>query len=314
MSEANVRYTPWLRRTFGTGRYPQYEIPYMGWKALQAMRMRGTIGRRMESLQAEGCPIYRVELDLVNRCNMDCSFCAQSVKLYREPLSRMSDSTFLNVCSQLGEMGYSRSFYLSCIFEPWMDFDLIRRARIAREMVPNAYLLMFTNGLAMTPKRYHSIMGSLDFLFIDSYADGRNVTPAIAKVTHEMTDEERDRTVVYLRLQDEMLDTIGGASPSRHRHRTLDVGCTVPFSELYIGTTGEMYLCSKDVKHRYPMGNVNEAPIWETWRGEEYRRARETLLACRREEMEICRRCDFIREDPDETHWLGSFEVERKIV
>lgn len=313
MTEVNIRPTEWYRRWFGSGKWPGYEYFYMWKKRRMANAMRGTIARNMEFLERENFPIYRVEIDLVNRCNCDCSFCPQSRTIYKKSTVRMNSKLFEKIMRELGEMNYSHSLYLSCNFEPLLDKDIIERSRIARMLVRNCYLLFFTNGLSLTPERYHALMKSLSMMFIDNYTDGKKMRPALAKVVSEMTSDEAKRTVIYMRLQNEVLDTIAGevidsnTAPARKHWQTLDIGCTYPLSELQIYADGTVHLCSKDVKQHYTFGDLNFQSIKEVWNSEKFMEARREILTHWRKspKLPICSTCDFVRRNYDETMELN---------
>ena len=314
----NIRPTEWHRRWFGKGNTPFYENFLMRKKRRMAKRMRPLIAKNMGELVQNNYPIYRVEIDLVNRCNMNCSFCAQSRDVYREPYTYMSDYLFEKIMKELGEMNYSHSLYLSCNFEPLNDPKIVQRIKLAKELVPNCYLLFFTNGLRLNPQNFHELMKYMSMMFIDNYTDGKKLIPSLKKLIPEMTPDERKRTVIYMRMQDEQLDTIAGEvvhtgkAPARKKFQTLDIGCTYPLSELQIYSNGNVHLCSKDVKQHYPMGNLGLNTIKEVWYGKKFMEARKELLSNWRNGLEICKTCDFVRRHYDETMELNQIYTQPK--
>lgn len=321
----NIRDTQWYRRWFGSGwfhigNWRPYEDFYM-WKKRRMVRAwRGAIAENMAFLVKNNFPIYRVEIDLMNKCNMDCTFCHQSITTYKEPLLRLPDKIFESFMEQLGKINYNHSLYLSCNFEPTLDKDLVKKAKIARELVPKAYLLFFTNALVLNTTKYHDLMQYLSMMFIDNYTMPKGfdrhlpIRPMLGKTMKDMSAEEAHRTVIYLRMQNEILDTISMEAPSRSKWQTLDIGCTYPLSELYLGADGNCYLCSKDVMYRHPYGNLGLQSLKEVWYGEQITKYRNSLLNHWRKGIDICEKCDFVRRNYDETMELNQIYTQPKTI
>lgn len=307
-----VRKTSWVHRQMV--RMPFYEDLYIFRRGRAARRLGPAIKRSMDALLYSGTPLYRVEFDTANRCNRDCPFCAQSASRYREPLKVMGMPLFIKILRDLRSMDYRRTIVLSCQFEPFMDPQIVERARLVREHLPNAHpLMLYTNGTMLG--KYHNIMRYLDLMVIDNYGDGKTLNPAVMKIVGEMSGSERDRTVIWLRLEDEVLDSISGMAPNRRKLNSLPTGCTCLFSEMRIGPDGRVGLCSKDVSGRTFMGNCENSTIQEIWHGKNFSDARLAFLKDGRQGMDLCKTCDFIRTDYDETsrmatHWFERVKVE----
>lgn len=291
-------------------RMPFYEEFYIWRKTRTARRLAPAINRSMNRLMQEGIPLYRIEIDTVNRCNRSCPFCAQSASRYKEPLRVMDDGLFIKIMSELGAMNYSRTIVLSCQFEPFMDPHIVERTEIARRLVPNAHpLMLYTNGTML--RKYKDIMQYLDLMVIDDYGNGKSFSPHIKRLIGEMTESERDRTILWQRLDDEILDSISGKAPNRRKLNSLPIGCTCLFSEMRIGPDGRVGLCSKDVSGRTCMGDCNDNTVNEIWHGMNFTRARSSFVVRGRMSMDICRTCDFIRTDYNETSRMANQWFER---
>lgn len=309
MVTVNIRKTGFLRRMLHNK--PGYEILQLYYKRQQASDCKFNINNWMGSLTAQNYPLHRVEIETVNRCDIDCPCCpARRSNNAKRPYAYMADDLYLKIMSELQEMNFAKALFLHCQNEAFMDKQIVGRAKIARELVPKSWIILYTNGNPVTPEKYHGIMQHLDFLFIDSYADGKTINAPIQKIIGEMTQEESDKTVIYTRIYDEKLDWIGDGN-NRNKWQTLDLGCTNPFCEIYIQPTGMVPLCCKDVFCEMPMGDLNRNTISEVWNNENFNTARKVLLGYSRKGYPLCKKCDFIRKDPDEPMWLKTYGVEK---
>ncbi len=290
---------------------PLYEPLLMAWKRRDAEEWRGKINSSMRSLYSMGCPIHRVEIETINLCDNDCPFCPAAKRHNpKKRISRMSDKTFGGIISGLNDMAYSNTVVLSCQNEPMLDASIVMRAKQARESLPKAWLLMYTNGNFAEHhlEKYHDVLQHLDFLFIDVYNDGLEITPAARKIMDAMSHEESEKTLFYVQRMNEKRDYIEGGN-NRSRWQTLEIGCTNPFSELYVQPSGNVPMCCKDVYGATSMGNLSEKPIMEVWRGAPLQIVRESLLKNGRKAYGRCEKCDFIRKDVDEAKWVKDFKV-----
>ena len=312
MTTVKIRKTPRLRSLLR--KLPFYEEAYLTFKRRSAGHLWQKTAKDIQSLVDQGCPIHRVEIETINRCDLDCPFCpARRSNNDRRPLRIMTDELFLKIMAELRDMDYDKALFIHCQNEPFMDHDIERRAQMAKQMVPKAWLVTYTDGNMMTPARYHKIMKWLDFLLIDNYNDSQKINPPIMKVLKEMTPEESKKTVVVMRYYNEILDWIGDGN-NRKKWQTLDLGCTNPFCEIYIQPDGRVPMCCKDVFGSRIMGDVSKSTIQEVWHGEEFQTVRKALLDCNRYGFPICEKCDFIRKDPDEPMMLPTFKVKEEVI
>jgi radical SAM protein with 4Fe4S-binding SPASM domain len=168
----------------------------------------------------------------------------------------------------------------------------------ARESLPKAYTVMYTNGLALTPRLLHDLMPSLNILMIDNYADDLKVLPSIRASLAVATQDEADRIILLMRHKHDVLDTRGGQSETRSLKPTLNISCTNPFSEMTVNPDGRVNLCCQDVYTTNEMGNLTSQSIKEVWHGTRFSMARRLMLDHCRDAIPICRECDFIRSTP----------------
>lgn len=94
--------------------------------------------------------LQSVEIETINRCNNDCSFCPVSKENdLREPM-RMPEELFYKIIDELAEMEYKGYLSLFSNNEPLLDTRILDFLAYAVEKLPDAVHAMYTNGMLLT--------------------------------------------------------------------------------------------------------------------------------------------------------------------
>lgn len=110
-----------------------------------------------------------IELETINRCNGNCSFCPVNRKDDPRKKAVMTRELFEKIVGQLAEMNYRGRFSTFSNNEPLLDERLIDFNRYAREKLPYARMHLFTNGTLLTIEKFIALTEVLDELIIDNY-------------------------------------------------------------------------------------------------------------------------------------------------
>jgi radical SAM protein with 4Fe4S-binding SPASM domain len=304
-----VKYPKWHRKFRF---YPGYEQVYAWYRQRFARKYAPVVGRAVDLLHALHYPLTRVEIETIDICQNDCSFCPRGVKSNPKKPTIMTDAVFRKIIDELAFMDYDGGCYLSSNGEALLDPDYPRRQKYAKESLPHAKHVLYTNGLALTPKMLHDIMPYLDSLMLDNYNDSLTLIPGIRRALEGCTQDEADKITILMRHKTDVLDTRGGQSPSRKLKPTIQCSCTNPFSELVITEDGTVPMCCQDVFNKNVMGNVWQTSIAEVWHGERFQKVRKSILANCRSEIPMCRECDFIRSTPVVDEDLKTYHAVRQ--
>lgn len=234
-----------------------------------------------------------VELEIINRCNGECSFCP--VNRYIDPrrLKKMDVHLFHKIIDELGELGYAGRLALHSNNEPFLDSRIIEFAQYAREHVPHAYIYMFTNGTLLTMEKFRDIIPYLNKLIIDHYDDDLKLSKGMEEINRYCQENpDIDRKVeIHLRKVNEVLNTRGGQSPNNERRETLNMSCVLPFKQMVIRPDGKTSLCCNDPYGRNTMADLNRMTLKEAWYSERYIQVRKELRKGR-SRIKLCRYCD----------------------
>lgn len=217
------------------------------------------------------------EIEVSRNCNRRCSYCPQAFDAYRGPEVRMERSLFEHVLVQIAAIGFTGRLGFHMYNEPLLRKDLADLVAFARNQVPLAYLVLYTNGDLLDDRRYAALLES----GIDHFLVSR----------HDGGDFPIRPYQVIQRPGDFMLSGRGGAID--RRDSPWDLPCYAPSEMLMVRYTGEVVLCHEDAQRRHIMGDLRRQSLSEVWLSDRFRAARQALELGRRGDAEtICHACD----------------------
>lgn len=235
-----------------------------------------------------------VEIETINRCNGVCEFCPVSVPNEKRVYAKMSDRIFEKIILELADMDYSGRIALFSNNEPFLDDDIIRKHRYAREKLPNAKFHLFTNGTLLTLDKFIEIIDCLDELVIDNY----NVNLELisnSKIIAEYCEKHsvlKEKVTIVLRNPKEILSSRGGDAPNRKNKVSYpQATCVLPFKQMIIRSDGKVSLCCNDPLGKMTLGDVQNQTLLEIWNGDAFKMVREKLYKGRGE-LAHCVYCD----------------------
>jgi len=250
-----------------------------------------------EHLHKRTFPLFSaIEIETTNWCNNTCEFCPVNVYNNDQPKIMMPADRFHNLIDQLGAMNYTGEIYLYSNNEPLLDKRIIEFARYAREKVPDATLIMWTNGKVITIEKFVELMRYLDYMKLDNYSDDLDfIEPILAvyEYAKEKPEYQNGRLNIQFRLLTERLTTRAGEAKNRSNIPPIGIPCFNPFVQMVVKSDGRATLCSNDSKGMVTMGDTTKQSLVDIWRGPKYMELRRKILAGRRG-LELCEKCDFM--------------------
>jgi 8-amino-3,8-dideoxy-alpha-D-manno-octulosonate transaminase len=201
---------------------------------------------------------------------------------------------------QLAELGFAGRFSPHFYGEPLLDPRLEALLAYARERLPRASLVVYTNGDALTPERARSLLAAGVDRFVVTFEDPQ-ASRAFARTHAALPRRVRWRRFL-VRHWDEgvthrynrggtMIGVGSGSRPAR--------ACQAPAVALVVDAWGKVKLCANDYAGRHDLGDLSTTPLRAIWEDPEVVRTRRELLAgiFRRR---ICQVCSG-RAEPDAT-------------
>ena len=234
-----------------------------------------------------------VEIETINRCNGTCSFCPANKNTEVRPYAKMTDEMFYSIVAQLKALNYKGLVGLSSNNEPFLDNRIIDFAKHVRQELPEAEVVLYTNGTLLTLEKFLDIMPSLNQMVIDNYSDDLKLFDNVKEI-HEHTLKDRtyyEKVEIHIRKQTEVLSTRAGQSPNNKKQKTLDVSCTLPYLRMTIRPDGKISLCCNDAQGKLTLGDLEKQSLVEIWRSETYKGIRQNLRNGRKF-IPLCEFCD----------------------
>lgn len=235
-----------------------------------------------------------IEIETINRCNGECSFCPVNKYQDKRPIRIMDMNLFRKIIDDLAQLNYTGDLALYSNNEPFLDKEIVERAEYARVKLPTAFIHLYTNGSILDRETFNRIIPYLSRLVIDNYNDDLTLNET-SKWVEELckADSELNKKVeIHIRKQHEVLYTRGGQAPNYSGNiKTPNITCPHPFDQMVIRPDGKVSLCCNDALGRYTLGDCNNQSIYDIWNSDIYWKIRKKIRDGRKA-LELCKECD----------------------
>ncbi|BCN32544.1 radical SAM/SPASM domain-containing protein [Anaeromicropila herbilytica] len=252
------------------------------------------IDRIIAEYKDERPKINTIEIETINRCNNDCSFCPVNRNDDTREYRKMDSELFYNLINQLEEQQYDGHLSLFSNNEPLIDVRIYEFLEYAYKKLPNATHILYTNGLILDEEKYNKIIKYLDYLVIDNYSDDLTLLPNVeAIVNNHKGDICNCKTAVLVRKKTQILSSRGGTAPNRDvSNLRFSSGCILPFMQMIIRPDGKVSKCCQDALGKTTIGDLSKISIQELWESNEYSEFRDSMICKGRDSIELCSKCD----------------------
>lgn len=237
-----------------------------------------------------------ISIETINRCNSSCSFCPANIKNETRPFQKMDEALFKKIIAELKELNYSGYLNLYVNNEPFMDKRIEDWYRYAKEQLPKAKMLLYTNGTLLTEERFCKIIPYIDKMIINNYTTTMSLHPNVQKLFNfvKNTKEYWNKDItIQIRYINEILTNRSGVAPNKKELMYNNEICVMPFTDFTIYPNGTVGLCCSDATEKTCLGNINNESIFSVWTGKTYQNLREKI-ANGRSNYPFCKGCDFV--------------------
>ena len=235
---------------------------------------------------------YTIELETLNYCNNNCSFCPANYNDDKRIHMKMEKDLFFKIIDELADIPYTGILSLFSNNEPLLDDRIYEFLEYARKKLPFAKHAMFTNGILLNEDRFVKLVKNLDLLFVDNYNDSHEMLPNIKSIYNAKLDECSCDVRVFLRSKNQVLDTRGGISPNKKNQYKAFSICVLPFIQMTIRPDGKISRCCQDVYGYDTLGDLTKMSIMEVWNSVGFQLLREDMLCGKRKNKSFCAYCD----------------------
>ena len=208
----------------------------------------------------------------------------------------MDEELFRKIIEELSRLNYDGYLNLYVNNEPFMDSRIEDWYRYAKEHLPNAKMLLYTNGTFITKERFEKIIPYIDKMIINNYSETlslhKNIKELYTLVKAKSEYWDKDITI-QIRYIKEILTNRAGSAPNKsHKKRNSKI-CIMPFTDFTIFPDGTVGLCCNDALEKTNYGNLKDKTLIEIWTSAQYKNLRK-IIGSNRDEYVFCQGCDFV--------------------
>jgi MoaA/NifB/PqqE/SkfB family radical SAM enzyme len=269
---------------------------------------------------------YAVQIELVEGCNLRCTFCGLSgIRGKDNDYKYMDVATLSVLCDEMIRAGWNPRIEFAMHGEPSMHPDPAKMVGVVRAASPGWSIMMTSNGggLLRKPGPAHHVnalfAAGLNVLALDDY-EGANIVGKIRTALEQDRAGGEPFCNVYEYPRDPsgnphtrrrpgvhdlvFIQDIGKAKQGTHSHLNNHAGsgappleeplvarCAKPFRELSVRYDGKVAVCCNDWRGLYYCGSVVDDGLEAVWNGPAMGAARQMLYHSNRN-FGPCTGCD----------------------
>ncbi|AGB82753.1 arylsulfatase regulator (Fe-S oxidoreductase) [Serratia sp. FGI94] len=224
-----------------------------------------------------------LDFEINSQCNLKCSYCPTSFNGGRG-VNYMPEEVFRKAIDDLSAINYKGRISPHFFGEPLLDQRLPELMAYARKKLPNAEIIIHTNGLLLDKELYDRCM--------QAGVSGFLVTKHTKNLPKKLTSMVDSDYVKHGEIKIRSLDGLtlfnrgGTVKPKKERKMK---HCHYVSDEISITYTGEV-VCTNDYHITHSFGNVKEQSLLEIWHSEDFRRLRKEVRQGKFT-LPMCRKC-----------------------
>ncbi|MBQ9235576.1 MAG: SPASM domain-containing protein [Alphaproteobacteria bacterium] len=249
-----------------------------------------------QQLKNKVCLPCLISIETINRCNSTCSFCPAGKGRDKRPFAKMDEKLFYKIIAELKEWGFDGYLNLYVNNEPLMDNRIEDWYKYAKQQLPNAKMLLYTNGTLLSIDRFKKIAPYIDKIIINNYAETLTLHKSIRELYDFIIANQEywnNDITIQIRYIKEVLTNRAGSAPNKPHKSFNNQICIMPWTDFTIYPSGKVGLCCSDAQEKTNLGNVAEQNIRDIWGGVIYQDIRQKIILGRRH-YAFCKGCDFV--------------------
>ena len=228
----------------------------------------------------------RIDVETNTDCNRSCKICPISEST--RPCGIMPLDLYEVLLGQLSEIDFKGR--LSPVFynEPLMDDRLPDLMKMARNVLPDVRLTIYTNGSLLTNDLITALLESgLDGMIISQYQENLPEDD-VRELISDLPNDAKRRFRYRIMTDDLPLSTRGGLvevkKPVKKKF------CYQASTDAVVDYEGNVLLCCNDFNAEHVFGNIRDDHIIDIWNRREFKEVRRQLRRGVFKE-EICKAC-----------------------
>ena len=140
----------------------------------------------------------------------------------------------------------------------------------------------------------------MDELVINNYNDDGKLHLNIQEILRYLknSNNEANHLIIRKRLENQIMNTRAGNSPTSLKSIKISATCTYPFHQINVVPNGNISLCCNDSYVEQIMGNAKKSTLVEIWNNEKYKELRKKIFSTR-QNIKLCSSCDEMQNTED---------------
>ena len=245
-----------------------------------------------------------VTLETITECNLRCSYCPNSIydRGLKKNSKKIEIGLFHAVIDELAEMNWSGRIQPQGYGEPLLDDRLPQLIKYARNKLPKAPIVIFSNGILLSLDKYRELVeaGVTEF-HVTQQVKTESIPANIYEIiNYRKASPHRNVLFRYVtNTTDNRWNRAGIIKISDDENMEFRTRCLMPSQEIYITYDGNIMFCCQDYLQTCSVSvyNVKNEKLMSIWNKADYRRLRsETRNGIFN--LGICRQCAFGHELP----------------
>lgn len=239
-------------------------------------------------------PITDVTIETTTYCNRRCSYCPNSV--FERGLKKnehlMAPSLFRKIVDELADIGFKGNLSPHGYGEPLTDPRLISFMHYAHSRLPEATLLLYTNGDFLTPTLLDKLYdaGVSDYRITSHSTDDASLTDSVNRISqlkNHAKDQNKDITIQCLFPRELPLCNRGGLLEVNQRGPLM---CEFADWPVTINYRGDVLSCCNDYLGQVVFGNLCHESLEDMWLKPDFLRLRHQIKK-QVYTLDICKKC-----------------------
>lgn len=234
--------------------------------------------------------IKEINIETHNNCTRTCPYCKFGLQRKWTP-KVMDKALFEKIIYDLRRMNYSEMIGLFVNNEPLLDTRIPAFIKIIRDVVPSAKSYLFTNGDLLDMSLLTELFNSgLHHIIISVHTMER-----ISEFQEMVNRFGNDRVVIYdvfnLDKTRNFHNRGGSIKSPIVSQKRVEGGCFLPFRQIVINPSGDVFLCCCDFYYDVTFDNVKDRDLEEIiYHNKKLNIIRERLMTTRKG-LKLCEKC-----------------------
>ncbi|MDP2860962.1 MAG: SPASM domain-containing protein [bacterium] len=238
-----------------------------------------------------------VGIETIAACNRSCPYCVVEKPEFGSSRKTfvMDDVTYEGILSGLrgfrrigSTHGFNGALFLNGYGEPLLDKKIAARVALARRILPDARIGLFSNGDFLTEETFLGLAQAGVNKVVLTPHDG-----SFKHEVYEVASRYKELGILQLNKPLEFFSNRGGMiNVPRDKLISPTSRCISSTYSFWVAADGTIAMCCNDATLTVPMGIAGQKPLLDTWNSPEYMRTRQALRHGRWDELpEICTKC-----------------------